>query len=286
MPVPQGTDLGPSKAPNKQNKPSRILSGFLSSPSRNLRLIPTPRFTEAMGNDSFADQRAALLKLAGHIGHPLHIAMAAFVIAACVFAYLLRAKKPVSASFAAVLLILVGVTPYFSAKTLQSRGVYHVQVVLRRPDQSLADVAQLQSSNGGQIKMVAGGWELEVPQQARPSDGKIVFSGVVKDEFLKGSNSIVLDSDYYPIITIQLVADTSATVRGVVVDEDLVAIAGATVSVDGYPDKTLSDDKGDFSLPAHAGKGQPIQLHAHKGPLTGSLSVPAGKVVEVVLTRE
>jgi hypothetical protein len=239
-----------------------------------------------MGNDSFADQRAALLKLAGHIGHPLHIAMAAFVIAACVFAYLLRAKKPVSASFAAVLLILVGVTPYFSAKTLQSRGVYHVQVVLRRPDQSLADVAQLQSSNGGQIKMVAGGWELEVPQQARPSDGKIVFSGVVKDEFLKGSNSIVLDSDYYPIITIQLVADTSATVRGVVVDEDLVAIAGATVSVDGYPDKTLSDDKGDFSLPAHAGKGQPIQLHAHKGPLTGSLSVPAGKVVEVVLTRE
>jgi hypothetical protein len=239
-----------------------------------------------MGNDSFADQRAALLKLAAHIGHPSQIAMAAFVVAACVFAYLLRTKKPVSASFAAVLIILAGVTPYFSAKTLQARGVYHVQIVLLRPDQSQADVAQLKSSNGGEIKMVAGGWELEVPQQARPADGKIVFTAAVKDEFLKGSNSIVLDSDYNPTITIQLVADTSATVRGVVVDEDLVAIAGATVTVDGYSDKTLSDAKGDFSLPAHAGKGQPIQLHAHKGALTGSLTVPAGKVVEVILTHD
>lgn len=239
-----------------------------------------------MGNDSYADQRAAFLKFAGHIAHPLQIAMAAFVIAACVVVYLLRAKKPISASFSAVLIILVGVTPYFSAKALQATGVYHVQIVLLRPDQSLADVAQLKSSNGGEIKMVAGGWELEVPQQARPADGKIVFSATVKDEFLKGSNSIVLDADYNPTLTIQLVADTSAIVHGVVVDEDLVAIAGATVTVDGYPDKTLSDAKGDFSLPAHAGKGQPIQLHAHKGDLTGSLTVPAGKVVEVILTHE
>jgi hypothetical protein len=239
-----------------------------------------------MLNDSYADQRTAFLKIAGHIGHPLQIAVAAFVVAACVFAYLLRTKKPVAASFAAVLIILVGVTPYFSAKTLQARGVYHVQVVLLRPDQSLADVAQLKSSNGGELKIVAGGWELEVPQQARPADGKIVFSAAVKDEFLKGSNSIVLDSDYNPTLTIQLVADTSAIVHGVVVDEDLVAIAGATVTVDGYPDKALSDAKGDFSLPAHAGKLQPIQLHARKGPLTGSLTTPAGEVVEVILTHE
>jgi sugar lactone lactonase YvrE len=75
-------------------------------------------------------------------------------------------------------------------------------------------------------------------------------------------------------------------VRGVVVDEDLGAIVGATVSITGYSDVAVTDQKGNFVLPAHAGKGQIVEVHARKGQLTGSLSAPAGKVVEVILSRE
>jgi hypothetical protein len=170
--------------------------------------------------------------------------------------------------------------------TLQSRGVYHVQVVLLRPDRSIADIAQVKSSNGGELKMVPGGWELLVLPQARPADGKLILTASIKDEFLKGTSSVVLAQDYYPTATIQLVADTSAIVRGVVVDEDLGSIAGATVSVEGWSEKALTDAKGNFVLPAHAGKGQLVEIQARKGPLSGTLSAPAGKVVEVVLTRQ
>jgi hypothetical protein len=76
--------------------------------------------------------------------------------------------------------------------------VYHVQVVLVRPDRSLVEIAQVKSSNGGELKMVAGGWELDVPQQTQPADGKLTLSAFVKEEFLRGSSTLVLVDDYYP----------------------------------------------------------------------------------------
>ncbi|MGB6384243.1 MAG: carboxypeptidase-like regulatory domain-containing protein [Terriglobales bacterium] len=231
-----------------------------------------------------------VLKIVSHIGHPVMVAAFAFVIAATVFALLLRAKRPVLASIAAAGIIILGVAPYAASAHLQSRGIYHVQVVVVRPDQSLADIAQVKSSNGGELrgelKMVAGGWQLDIPPQSRPADGKVTLSASVKDEFLKGSSTLVLTQDYYPTATIQLVAETSAMLRGVVVDEDLSAIAGATVSIAGYPDVAVTDQKGNFVLPAHAGKGQMVEVHAQKGQLTGSLSAPAGKVAEVIISRE
>jgi hypothetical protein len=227
-----------------------------------------------------------LLKLAGHVGHPIVVAAFAVVIAASVFALALRAKRPVIGSIMAAGIIVLGVAPFVASSFLQTRGVYHVQVVLLRPDQSPVDIAQVKSLNGGELKMVAGGWELDIPQQARPADGKLTLSASVKDEFLKGKSTLVLGQDYYPTATIQLVAETSAMVRGVVVDEDLGAIAGATVSIDDYPEVAVTDQKGNFVLPAHAGKGQMIEIHAQKGQLTGRLSAPAGKVVEVIISRE
>jgi hypothetical protein len=229
---------------------------------------------------------AQFLKIAGHIGHPGMVAAAAFVIAASVFALALRAKRLAVGGIAAVGIVVLGVAPFAASSFLQSRGVYHVQVVLLRPDQSVADIAQVKSSNGGELKMVAGGWELDVPQQARPANGKVTLSATVKDEFLKGGSTIVLGQDYYPTATIQLVAETSAKVRGVVVDENLAVVAGAKVSVGDYPEVAVTNAKGNFVLPAHAGKGQMVKIHAQKGPLTGHLSAPAGKVVEVILSRE
>ncbi|MGA2355262.1 MAG: hypothetical protein ABSG02_12255 [Terriglobales bacterium] len=228
---------------------------------------------------------AQFLKIAGHIGHPGTVAAVAFVIAASVFALALHARRPLLGGFAAAGIIVLGVTPFAASSVLQSRGVYHVQVVLLRPDKSVVDIAQVKASNGGELKMVAGGWELDVPQQARPADGKVTLSAIAKDEFMKGESTVVLAKDYYPTATIQLVAETSAMVRGVVVDEDLGVVAGARVSVGDYPEVAVTNAKGNFVLPAHAGQGQMVEIRAQKGNLTGHLSAPAGKVVEVVLSK-
>jgi hypothetical protein len=230
---------------------------------------------------------ALALKLGGHIGHPVMVAAFALVFAASIFfALALRVKRPWLGAIIAAGTMALGVSPFAASAFLRSRGVYHVQVVVVRPDQSSADIAEVKTSNSGELKMVTGGWELDIPPQTRPADSKVILSATVKDEFLKGGSTLVLAQDYYPTATIQLVADTSAKVRGVVVDEGLRAIAGATVSIASYSDAVVTDQKGNFILPAHAGKGQMVEVHAQKGRLTGSLSAPAGKVVEVILSHE
>jgi hypothetical protein len=228
---------------------------------------------------------ALFLKIAGHIAHPVTVIGCAFVIAAFIFGLAFRKKKPALAWLVAPAIIVLGSAPFAASSFLRSRGVYHVQVVVVRPDQSAADIAQIKSSTG-ELKMVAGGWKLDIPPQTRPADGKITLSASVKDEFLNGRSTVVLDHDYYPTATIQLVADTSAIVRGVVVDEDLGAIAGATVSINGHSDRAMTDPKGNFVLPAHAGKGQVVEVRAQKDRLTGRLSAPAGKVIEIIISRE
>lgn len=134
--------------------------------------------------------------------------------------------------------------------------------------------------------MVTGGWKLDIPPENRPTDGKVMLSASVKDEFLAGKSTLVLADDYYPTANVQLAAVTSAMLRGVVVDEGLRAIAGAKVSIDGVPDVAVTDSKGNFVLPAHAGNGQMVEVRARKGAMVGHLSTPAGKVVEVILSSD
>jgi hypothetical protein len=225
------------------------------------------------------------LKIAGHIGHPEAVAAFAVVFAVSVFTLALHAKRLFMAWIGAAGVIILGVTPFAASAFLRSRGIYHVQVVVVRPDQSPVDIAQVKSSNG-ELKMARDAWELDVPPQARPADGKVTLSASVKDEFMQGRSTLVLARDYYPTATIQLVAETSAMLRGVVVNEDLAAVAGATVSIAGYSDVAVTDRRGNFVLPAHTGKGQMVEVYAQKGQLTGSLSAPAGKVIEVIISRE
>ena len=226
------------------------------------------------------------LKIANHVGHAGTIAMLALVVAFISFGFAFRAKQFIIGVIAAAGIIVLGVVPLASSAFLKSRGVYHVQVVVLRPDQSTVEIAQVKSFSGGELKMAAGGWELDLPPQDRPADGRVSLSAAVKDEFLKGGTTIVLGRDYYPTATIQTVAETSAMIRGVVVNEDLGAIAGAKVFMDGYPEVSVSDAKGNFVLPAHAGKGQMVEVHAQKGELSGQLTAPAGKVVEVTISRQ
>ncbi len=230
----------------------------------------------------------AFLKIANHISHPVTVAAFAWVIGAfiLVLALLIKKPSPQMASIAAAGIVLLGSVPFAVTAFLQARGVYHVLVVVVRPDQATVDIAQVRSSNVGELKMVPGGWELEVAPQTRPADGKVTLFANVKDEFLNGQSTLVLGKDYYPTATIQLLSDRSAMVRGVVADEDLRAVSGATVSIAGSPEVAVTDQKGNFVLPAHAGNGQIVEVHAQKGQLTGNLSAPAGKVVEVIISRE
>jgi hypothetical protein len=226
-----------------------------------------------------------LLKIASHIGHQGMVASCAVLIAASIAAYLLRQKETVLAAIAAAAILALGAAPLLASAILKSRGVYHIQVVVLRPDQTPMELAQVKSSTG-ELRMDGSGWALDIPQQSRPADGKISFSASAKDEFLNGNSTLILAGDYYPTATIQTVAETSGILRGVVVHEDMTAVAGATVYIDGNSDKAVTDQKGNFVLPTRAGKGQLVEVNARKGPLKGHISARAGKTAEIILSQQ
>lgn len=224
-----------------------------------------------------------ILKVVSRIPHPAIVAGCSVALATLVLTLVLRANRRLTAWISAAAIIFAGLAPLAAASYVKSRGIYHVHIEVIRPDQSLADIAQLKSSDGGELKMVHDGWEEDIPVKFRPADGTITFTAAVKDEFLSGKSSLLLSEDLYPSAKVELAAVTSAVVRGVVVDEDMRAVAGAKVSVDGNPEVVVTDERGDFVLPAHAGKGQVVKVNARKGLLSGRLTTPAGKVVEIIL---
>lgn len=227
------------------------------------------------------------LKIASNITHPIAIAAFALVFAASAFGLALRAKKPRIAWMLGAGLLILGLAPLVASTFLQSRGIYRVRIVVLGPDHSPVDDAHVSSSTGGEPKKVDSGWEFDIPPQTRPADGKVVLFASVKNAFLSGSSKLVLADDYYPTVAIDLASDTSATVRGVVVDEHRRSVPGARVSIPGYPDAAVADEMGNFVLPAHAADGQIVQIRAQKGELVGTMSVPAGNVaIELVLKRQ
>jgi hypothetical protein len=224
------------------------------------------------------------LKIASHITHPVTIAAFALVFAASAFALALRAKKPRIAWVLAAGIIVLGLAPLAASTFLQSRGIYRVRAAVLGPDKSPVEDAQVISSNGGEPKKVEGGWEFDIPPQSRPADGRLKLFASEKNAFLAGSSTLVLDKDYFPTVEIQLSRDTSATIRGDVTDEHRRPVAGAHVWIPGYSDDTVTDQRGNFALPAHAADGQIVRLRAEKGNLTADMSAPAGNApVELVL---
>jgi hypothetical protein len=225
-----------------------------------------------------------VLRIAGHIPHPGAVAIVALVLAAIAVFIELRAKRVIIAAILAVLILVLGFTPLVSSRILRSQGVYHIQVYLVRPDRTPIYFAELKCSNPAALNISQGGWRLDIPRQIRPADGAITFTAAVKDEFLNGSSTFTIPvDDYYPTFTMQLIADTSAKIRGVVVDTNMTAVEGASVSIDGYPDVALTDKKGKFMLPAHAGNGQMVEVRAQKDGAYGRVTAPAGKSTEIIL---
>jgi hypothetical protein len=224
------------------------------------------------------------LKIASHITHPVTVAAFAAVLAATALRLSLRAKKTRIAWVLASGLIALGLAPLAASTFLQSQDLYRVRVAVLGPDKSPVEDAKVISSSGGEPKRIEGGWEFDIPPQSRPADGKLKLFASEKNAFLAGSSTLVLDKDYFPTVEIHLDRDTSATVRGDVIDEHRRSVAGARVSTPGYPDVATTDEMGNFVLPAHAADGQIVRLRAQKDQLNADVSVPAGNTpVELML---
>ena len=225
------------------------------------------------------------LKIASHITHPVTVAAFASVLAT-VLGLALRAKRSRIAWVLAAGIIILGLAPLVASTFLQSRGVYRVRVIVLGLDKSPADDAHVISSNGGEPKKIEGGWEFDIPPQSRPADGRLKLFASMKSAFLAGNSTLVLDKDYFPTVEVQLNRDTSATVRGNAKDEQGRSVAGAHVSIPGYPDVAVTDQMGNFVLPAHAADGQMVRLRAQKDQLTADVSAPAGDApVELILKQ-
>jgi hypothetical protein len=225
------------------------------------------------------------LEIASHITHPGTAAVFAAVLAAYAFSLAIRKKQSRVTWFLVAVILLLGLAPLLASTYLQSRGLYIVRVFVLGIDKQPVDDASLTSSNGGEPKKIQGGWEFDIPPQSRPADGKLKLFASVKNAFLSGNSTLVLDKDYFPTVEIRLQQDTSTVVRGNVIDDHGRSVAGARVSISGYSDSVVTNEDGNFVLPAHAADGQIVQVRAQKGQFVATLSVPAGKTVELVLKR-
>jgi hypothetical protein len=226
------------------------------------------------------------LEIASHLAHPVAAAAFAAVLAAYLFSIAIKKRRSSITWLLAAVILILGLAPLLSSTYLQSRGLYRVRAVLLGADKLPDNDAKVISSNGGEPKKVEGGWEFDIPPQSRPADGKLKLFALEKNAFLAGSSTLVLDKDYFPTVEIQLDRDTSATVRGDVIDEHRRSVAGARVSIPGYPDVAVTDAMGNFVLPVHAADGQIVRLRAQKDQLTADVSVPAGNApVELMLKR-
>jgi hypothetical protein len=226
------------------------------------------------------------LEIASHITHPVTVAVFAAVLAAYLFTIAIKKRQSRITWFLAAVVLILGLAPLLSSTYLQSRGLYRVRVVVLGTDKLPDNDAHVISSNSGEPKKVEGGWEFDIPPQSRPADGKLKLFASEKNAFLAGSSTLVLDKDYFPTVEIQLDRDTSAIVRGDVIDEHRRSVVGAHVSIPGYPDVAVTDEMGNFVLSAHAADGQIVRLRAQKDQLTADVSAPAGNVpVELILKR-
>lgn len=227
------------------------------------------------------------LEIASHITHPAAVAVFGAVLAAYLFSIAIKKRQSRITWLLAAVVLILGLAPLLSSTYLQSRGLYRVRVVVLGTDRLPDNDAHVISSNGGEPKKVEAGWEFDIPPQSRPADGKLKLFASEKNAFLAGSSTFVLDKDYFPTVEIQLDRDTTAIIRGDVIDAHRRSVAGARVSVPGYPDVATTDEMGNFVLPAHAAEGQIVRLRAEKGQLTADVSAPAGDApVELILKRQ
>lgn len=222
--------------------------------------------------------------------------LAAFAIAAVLYFLLRRRGTVPPIAWACIIAILIlGLVPILSSVYLektrivdQGSAIYRVRVTVLDTRQIPVEDAKVWSSMGGEAKKVAGGWQFDVPAASKPVDGKLTVYSSNESAFLTGKRELQLAEDRNPAITVQLAKDSSATVRGIVVDGSGKAVPGARVGVVGYEkESVMTQAGGNFIVPAHVASGQQVRLHAEKGGRAANQYHPAGEEpATIVLDRK
>jgi hypothetical protein len=142
----------------------------------------------------------------------------------------------------------------------RSKDLYRVRITVLDPHAVPNSNSHVWSDKGGEPKQVEGGWQFDIPTSMT---GTVIF--YAKDEYLTGSTSLELGTDFNPTRTIQLVHHTDANIRGTVVDTNQKHVSGVLVEVVGYSTEGVTTkDDGGFVLAAHCAEGEQVQLHAQK----------------------
>jgi hypothetical protein len=193
--------------------------------------------------------------------------LAAFAIAALIWfgVRLKKGKVPPVAWGIVTAIVIVALTPIIAPLYMNSFGIYRVRVVVLDDRKIPTNEAKVTCSVGGEVKKVEGGWECDIPSKTKPTDGKLQAYATVSDAFLTGRAELELKDDYSPVATVQLSADTSARIIGMVEDENNKPLESARVGVVGYDaEGMVTKAGGNFSLPAHKANGQQVQIFAFK----------------------
>jgi len=174
-------------------------------------------------------------------------------------------------------------------KIVPSAGpeLYRLRVTVLGPQGQPVDGAEVRSSVGGEKKKVEGGWELDVPAGILPADRKVTVYADADKDFSHGSREVVLDKDFQPVVTVELKADRSAQVVGIVQDEAGHLVMGALVWVENHEAEAVTTGtKGEFTLAAYAAPNQTVRLHVKKDGLEPlAQDHPAGTPVTLQLDR-
>lgn len=227
--------------------------------------------------------------------------LAAFTVAAILSVVLAVLKKqekkvnPIGWIVVIALLVLVSIVPTLASTYLErtrivdrNRTIYHVRTIVLGPTETPVEDAKVWSSVSGEPKRIAGGWQFDIPEGSKPQDGKLTIYASVENAFLTGKSEVQLSEDRNPTITIRLRADTSANVRGLIVDGSGNGVSDARVMVAGYENEaTMTGTGGGFSLRAHAANRQIVRVHAEKkGYNAVNEDCPAGdSPVTLVMTK-
>jgi hypothetical protein len=227
---------------------------------------------------------ARALAILSNVHDPYTIAGigAFFILVLCV-----RKRLHPSVYWAAIISIAVLSGLTLAAFTyLSSQGVYHIRITVLALDSRPVDDAEVSSSVGGEIKHSKNIWELDIARQAKPSDGIVTIYASDVKAFLVGQTKVSLGRDFFRSAVIQMQHAPFGQLRGMVVDENNLAVPSAKVAVVGSQQVALSDEMGNFTLSVEAANDQLVTIHAEKGDLLAEQQAIVGKDVKLVLRTQ